>query len=186
MKATLLSLALAFTLCAHAQTENIPEPEFIGECVIIKADNSVTKLEKQLATNRSVASTGLILTGIGKARKQIQIDGCCANVNFSKNDDVKFIVRNVDNLSDPLAVIQVFKFEKKKKYRRAELASQHSFGTQKTNNLDYVSFSGKKHGESSYLIKLDRIEPGEYAIVVTNPNALDEKQTVVSTFAVTD
>lgn len=186
MKTTLLSLAFAFTLCATAQAQDIPEPEFIGECVLVRADNSITKLEKQIATNRSVQSTGLILTGVGKARKQLQIEGCCANIKISKNEDVKFIVRNVDNLSDPLAVIQVFKFEKKKKYRRAELASQHSFGTAKTNNLDFVSFAGKKHGESSYLIKLDNIDPGEYAIVVTNPNALDEKQTVVSTFAVTN
>lgn len=181
-----LFTAFVITLFAfNLNAQDIQEPEFIGECLLIRADNSVAKLEKQVAKNRSVASTGLILTGIGKARTQIQIDGCCASVQFSKNDDVKFVIRNIDNNSDPLAVIQVFKFESKKKYRRAELASQHSFGSQKSNNLDFVSFSGKKHGESSYLIKLDSIEPGEYAIIVTNPNALDEKQTVVSTFAVT-
>lgn len=185
MKKLLLSvIALALvTLNINAQT--VEEPDFIGECILVRSDNTTTPLEKHLSKERTVASTGLILSGIGKVRKQIQIDGCCSNVTFGQNDDVTIIVRNNDNLSDPLSVIKVFKFESKKKYRRADLASVSSFGSSKNNNLEYVSFSGKKYGSSSYLLKLNHVEPGEYAIIIVNPNALDEKQTVVSTFAVT-
>ena len=66
------------------------------------------------------------------------------------------------------------------------MSSVNNFGSTKTNNLGYVSFVGKKYGTSSYVIKLSAMEPGEYGVIVTNPNALDEKQTVVSTFAVTE
>ena len=47
------------------------------------------KIEKQLTQGRAVASTGLLLTGIGKVRQQIQIDGCCSNVKVRKNEDIK-------------------------------------------------------------------------------------------------
>ncbi len=40
-------------------------------------------------------------------------------------------------------------------------------------------------GKSSYIITPTvTLEPGEYGITVSNPNAVDEKQTVVSAFAV--
>lgn len=184
MKKKLLStLSIAiFAVTLSAQT--IEEPEFIGETLLVKSDNSTTPLEKQLTQNRTVASTGLILSGIGKVRQQIQIEGCCANVKIGKNDDVKFIIRSVDNNTDPLSIIRVFKLEQKKKYRRAEIGSISSLGSSKSNNLEYVTFTGKKYGTSSYIIKLNNLEPGEYGITISNPNALDEKQTVVSTFAV--
>lgn len=186
MKKALLSTFAITVFAITANAQKIEEPEFIGESLLVKSDNSTVPLEKQLSQGRTVASTGLILTGIGKVRQQIQIDGCCANVKFAKNDDVKIIVRNTDNLSDPLSIIKVFKFEPKKKFRRAELASASSLGSSKNNNLDYIAFSGKKFGTNSYILKLSTIEPGEYGIIISNPNALDQKQTVVSTFAVTD
>lgn len=186
MKKKLLSILAFGALFVAVQAQKIEEPEFVGESILVKADNTATPLEKQLSQSRTVASTGLILSGIGKVRQQIQIEGCCANVKFGKNEDVKFIIRNVDNNSDPLSIIRVFKFELKKKFRRAEMASVNNFGATKTNNLDYITFTGKKYGTSSYIIKLSAMEPGEYGIIVSNPNALDEKQTVVSTFAVTE
>lgn len=173
-----------FLFKMDAQT--IEEPEFIGESILLKSDNTTVPLEKQLTQSRSVASTGLILTGIGKFRQQIQIDGCCANIKFAKSDNVKIIIRSVDNLSDPLSVIKIFKFEQKKNYRRAELLSASTLGSIKNNNLQYITFVGKKFGASSYILQLNSIQPGEYGITISNPNNLDQKQTITSTFAVID
>lgn len=186
MKKILISLFVVSALTINVKAQDILEPEFVGETILVNPNNTSTPLEKHLTQNRTVASTGLILSGIGKMRSQLQIDGCCANVKVNKNDEVKLIVRNIDNLTDPLSIIKIFKFETKKKYRRAELASFSSLGSAKSNNLDYVSFSGKKYGTSSYLIKLSSLEPGEYGIIISNPNSLDQKQAVVSTFAVID
>ena len=67
---------LAITILAYnVNAQSIKEPEFAGETILVKADNSVTRLEKHLAQSRRVASTGLLLTGIGKYREQIQIEG---------------------------------------------------------------------------------------------------------------
>lgn len=187
MKKILFSLFILSVLTMNMQAQQLEEPDFVGECILVKQDNSTSPLEKHLSQNRVVASTGLILTGIGKVRSQIQIDGCCSATKLKKGEEVKFIIKNVDNLTDPLSIIQVFKMEVKKKYRRAELASTSSLGSSKINNLDYVAFSGKKFGTSSYLVKLvSNLEPGEYGITISNPNSLDQKQTVVSTFAISE
>lgn len=187
MKKLLFSLFIGSVLTINIQAQKIDEPDFVGECILVKQDESTTPLEKHLSQNRVVASTGLILTGIGKVRSQIQIEGCCSATKIKKNEEIKFVIKNVDNLTDPLSIIQIFKMEVKKKYRRAELAAVSSLGSAKSNNLDYVQFSGKKFGTSSYLVKLaSNLEPGEYGITISNPNSLDQKQTIVSTFAVID
>lgn len=80
--------------------------------------------------------------------------------------------------------LKFFKFEQKKKYRRAEVASVSAFGSAKSNNLEYVPFVGKKYGKNSYIITISTKEVGEYGITISNPNALDEKTTVVSSFSI--
>ncbi|QTV05267.1 hypothetical protein [Faecalibacter bovis] len=186
MKKLLFTLALAMGTSMTVSAQDIVEPEFVGEVLLVKADKTSELLEKSTSQNREVASTGLMITGIGKIRRQIQIDGCCAGIKFKKNEDVQFIVKNIDNNTDPMAIIQIFKFEPKKKVRRAEIASINSFGSAKSNNLTYVPFKGKKYGTSSYIITLSKKEVGEYGIVVNNPNSLDEKATIVSSFAIID
>jgi hypothetical protein len=184
MKKLFTSLFVVALFSFNMNAQEIAEPEFIGEVILIKSDKSSTPLEKTISQGRSAASTGLILTGIGKLRSQLQIDGCCANTKIKSNEEVSFIIKGVDNATDPLSIVKIFKFEQKKKYRRAEVASVNSFGSARNNNLSYVSFTGKKYGTSSYLLKVSSLQPGEYGITISNPNALDEKQTVVSTFAV--
>ncbi len=186
MKFNLLPLTIFCLFSINMIAQEIQEPEFVGETILVRSDNTTTQLEKNLTQNRTVASTGLILTGIGKVRTQIQIDGCCSSTLVNKNSEVKLIVRNVDNQTDPLSIIKIFKFEQKKKYRRAELSSISSLGSSKSNNLDYIPFTGKKFATSSYVLKINNLEPGEYGITILNPNALDQKQTVVSTFTVSE
>lgn len=50
--------------------------------------------------------------------------------------------------------------------------------------MDFVDFTAKKYGESSYLIEINHLEPGEYGITVTNPNNKDEKNLIVSCFGI--
>ena len=184
MKKVFLFLGMVLSTVSVTAQE-VEEPEFAGEVVVIRANKTSAPLEKQISQSRSALSAGAILVGIGKYKTQLQIAGCCSTVKLNNAESVKFIVRAVDNNTDPLAIIKIFKFESKSKYRRAEVASTNTFGTTKTNNLNYVSFSAKRYGKSSYIITPTvTLEPGEYGITVSNPNAVDEKQTVVSAFAV--
>ncbi len=67
-----LFLGLSFLfLSGSIIAQTIEEPEFVGESILVRSDNTTTPLEKQLTQGRAVASTGLLLTGIGKVRQQI-------------------------------------------------------------------------------------------------------------------
>ena len=192
---TLLGAALLLLAgAAQAQTipETTPEPEFIGEIVTVRPDGTVAKLEKQSVQMRTRANASAVIFGIGKAKTKLIIEGPKAGVRLTAGQPASFIVRAVDNATDPMSIINVFRFghalvfrfEAKKDKRMAEMASVSSFGSVKSNKLERLSFTGRKFGESSYLITLDETPAGEYGITVSNPNNLDEKQVIVSTFAI--
>lgn len=44
-----------------------------------------------------------------------------------------------------------------------------------SNNLSSVDYKAKKYGESSYLIIIDDLIPGEYGIVIGDPNNANTK-----------
>lgn len=163
---------------------NVQEPEFIGEAFILNNDNSVLELDKSTVQLKTKANAGVYIVGIGKIKTKMEVPGCCSGAKTSNSKDLKVIVKAVNNKTDPLSIIHIFKFTKKKKKRLAELSSSGTFSGNSKNNLDYIKFKGKKYGESSYLLKIASLEAGEYGIVVRNPDALDERSTIVSTFSV--
>ncbi|MDR0793916.1 MAG: hypothetical protein LBE82_11455 [Chitinophagaceae bacterium] len=183
MKKVLFIAAICFcSIGAYSQTPK--EPEFAGECMLLKSDNTTVSLEKQQAQTRTAMTVGKAITGIGGAKSKLQIDGCCAATKVSSADNIRFIVRAVDNNTDPMAIVKIFQFDSNKKYRRAELVSVNGLGTTKTNKLHYLTFTAEKFGKSSYLLTLQDKTPGEYGITVSNPNALDEKSVIVSSFSI--
>ena len=186
MKKLLNVAVTAMTLLWAANTfaQNVQEPEFIGESMVLKSDNSTQLLEKHTIQTRSASNVSMIITGIGSVKSKLQIDGCCSATKLKSADNIQFIVRAVDNNTDPMAIVKIFKFDSSKKYRRAEMASTNNWGTTKTNKLAYLNFTAKKYGVNSYLITLKDKPAGEYGITITNPNAVDEKGTIVSTFSI--
>lgn len=181
-------LLLAALLCsapfAGAQTPDIPEPDFIGEVVAILPDGTTAKLEKETVQMRTRANAGVLIVGIGKAKTKIIIESPSAAVRLDGEQPIQFIVKAVDNNSDPISIINVFKFESTKKRRLAEVASASTFGSVKTNKLERLRFEASKYGERSYLLTLLDKPAGEFGITVNNPNLVDEKQTIVATFAI--
>ncbi len=167
-----------------AQTPRIAEPDFIGEVVTILPDGSAAKLEKETVLLRTRANASAQIFGIGKAKTKLIIDTPEAAVRLKGDGNIRFIVKAVDNETDPISIINVFRFETSKKKRLAELSSVSSFGSVKSNKLERLRFSAEKYGEKSYLLTLIDKPAGEYGITVSNPNHLDEKGIVVSTFAI--
>ena len=147
---TLLGAALLLLAGAtQAQTipETTPEPEFIGEIVTVRPDGTVAKLEKQSVQMRTRANASAVIFGIGKAKTKLIIEGPKAGVRLTAGQPASFIVRAVDNATDPMSIINVFRFEAKKDKRMAEMASVSSFGSVKS-NLERLSFTGRKFGET--------------------------------------
>lgn len=182
MKKIILGLMFLATIAVSAQ-EQVEEPTFVGEAFVIDSNNTIVDLEKEQVQWKTRAGASVYLTGIGKVKTKIQVPGCCSGVNINANGEIRLVVRAVDNETDPLSIIQVFKFDQKKKKRLAELASVGTFSGGSSNNLEYLKYKAEKYGESSYLLIIKNYEKGaEYGVIVNNPNALDQRQTIVSTF----
>lgn len=185
MKNTIIILVIALLFSNHLFSQDIAEPEFIGETLILESKDSAIALEKSPAQIKTNANAGAYIVGIGSIKTRLTVKKCCSPVRVKQAEQTRLIVRAVDNYTDPLSIVTVFKFESKRKERRAELESESTFfGGTSSNNMKILTFSAKKFGESSYLLTLDNVQPGEYGVLVYNPNALDQRTTIVACFGV--
>ncbi len=158
------------------------EPDFVGEVYLLNSENSYVPLDKEIGDFTS----GMSFSSNSWNAQSLEIQGGKSQIRISFGEPIKLIVRAVDNNSDPLTIISIYKFKAKKKKRKVVLSEDNSgtFMKSRTHSKDMVRFNGKKYGESSYLITLKNLKAGEYGIIVSNPNNRDEKRVVVSCFAV--
>lgn len=188
MKKLFCICALAALSFHWANAQTISEPDFIGEVLVVKNNEDAQLLQKQISKIQTRANASMYIVGIGAVKSKLVVDGISSTSVIDVNDDFYFIVRATDNDSDPMSIIRIFEFTpfKSSNTRKAELSSTGTFSGSETNKNNYLPFTAKKYGEHSYLIKLEKPRKGEFGITVSNPNAIDEKQTIVSTFSLVD
>lgn len=179
---TALFISIGFT--AFSQTSPVEEPEYVGESVYVGADHAITPLEKQTVKIQTKAGASVYLVGIGKTRSKMVIQGNSSPVKLKSNELLTFIVKSFDNKSDPLSIVSIIKFQTTSKARKAEIGSLGTFSGASTNNLDYIKYTSKKFKESSYELKIEGLVAGEYGIIVKNPTALADNNTIVACFSV--
>ncbi len=161
-----LLLAVNYT---YSQNINIPEPEWEGYVVYVNDSiGNGLELEKQKAYSKTNANASLIVTGLGKVKARSCVNGGVSNVIIHSNENLQFIVKHSSNKVDPRTIINLFKLESDSKKRCAEVASLGSFSGSKTMDIDYIQFTAKKYGETSYLITIASIDDGEYALTLEN------------------
>ena len=81
-------------------------------------------------------------------------------------EPLKVVIKMKDNSVDPTALINIFKFEVKKD-RTTEVSSTALMGkSDQGGKIKYAEFSGKKYGQSSYLLTIVASESGEYGILI--------------------
>jgi hypothetical protein len=182
-KLNLLALVLVTILSINIKSSaQESEPDFIGETHLIYAGDEYTQLDKEIGE----FSSGMSFSSNSWNALSLEIQGGKSQTRIQKGKDIKLVVRAVDNNSDPLTIISIYKFKEKRKKRKVVLSEDNS-GTlmkSRTHTKDMVRFNGEKYGKSSYLITLKNLKPGEYGIIVANPNNRDEKKTIVSCFAI--
>lgn len=144
----------------------IEEPEFAGEVFLLKNDSSYIKLSKSI----SQLKYNPVIVLFSPAKIYLQIDSCCSSTRVSSDTLIRLIVKSVDNKTDPMSIIGIFRFDIKRKLRRAEVASMGIFSST-ANNKNYVKYEAIKYGETSYMLTIQLPEKGEYGIIVRNPNA---------------
>ena len=185
MKKILFLVALAATMLGggNSVTAQTLEPEFEGEVVALFPDGSARKLEKHNVRIKTGAGVYIAGFAASKQKTKVVIDGGSAGVRMDGSQPIELIVRAKDNKADPMSIVRVFRMKATPKNRSAVISAVGTFNVQ-TNTLEFLPFEAKKYGESSYRLSFDKRPTGEYGVIVSNPNNVDEKQVIVSTFAI--
>lgn len=183
---SLISLMLIFTTTlSYAQEVTVTEPEFSEEILLLTSNSEGIKLNRENGTIKTKAGASLYLTGIGKVKSRLTLKGTQSLSKEKGASTTKLIVKAADNQTDPNSFISIFKFEIKGKERRYQLAETGTLSKTETNNLSSVDFKAKKYGQSSYYIVMEDLTPGEYGIIMGDPNNANTKNGMkVTTFTV--
>lgn len=146
-------------------------------------DGSAKKLEKHNVKLRTGAGFYIAGFAASKSKTKVIVDGGGAKVRFQNGQPLVLVVRAQDNKADPMSIVRIFRMKANKKQRAAVISAIGTFSVT-SNQMDYLPFTAKKYGESSYYLTFDETPAGEYGVIVSNPNNVDEKMVIVSTFAV--
>lgn len=181
----LVMMASSF-FCGKAQQVSVEEPEFAEQTLILISDSVGKMLPRENAALKTKASASLYLTGIGKVKSRITLTGEHSSIVVKQEPVIRLVVKATDNKTDPKSFISLFKFEEKVNKRQALVAEAGTFTGASEKSLSNIDYNANKYGESSYLIFLENLEPGEYGLLLGDPNALTGKNRFnVTTFCVT-
>ena len=185
----ILSIVIVAILAtnAKAQQVTVSEPEFAEQSLVLTSDSTSVMLPRESASLKSKASASLYLTGIGKVKSRITLKGEKSAVAIKQEPTTRLIIKATDNKTDPKSFISLFKFEVKSNKRQALVAEAGTFTGTSENSLSNIDYDAKKYGEASYLLFIDNLTPGEYGLLLGDPNALTGKNTFkVTTFGITE
>lgn len=175
---------MCFSLYAEAQVK-VAEPEFAEETMLLTSDTEGVILKRENGSIKTKAGASVYLTGIGKIKSRLTLPGIKSVNTIKVSSNARLLIKGKDNATDPNSYISVFKFEITKNERRFQLAEAGTFTGTEAKNTASVDFQAKKYGESSYLINLSDLEPGEYGILIGDPNNMTNKNSMkITTFTV--
>jgi hypothetical protein len=151
----------------------ITEPEFDG--FIIYANDSVgngVRLEIKESNIKDTYSAFGVVSMIKQVKdgNSVVVKECCSNVRTTQRKNLNFLVILQERV-DPTEYIKIFKLKKEKKLRSVKAFNTDYGGVNKDvsvedNKEGYLKFTYKKCGQRHYLITIDSLEPGEYAITL--------------------
>lgn len=180
----IFALVCAFA-CVSAQNVTVSEPDFIEETLLLTSDTSAVKLTRENATIKTKIGASVYLFGIGKAKSRLTIKGRKSASKAEGEATTRLIVKGANNNTDPNSFINIFKFQVKGNERRYQVAEAGTFSPTEKNNLAAIEYQAKKYGESSYLLTLTNLEPGEYGIYIGDPYTENTKNNMkITTFTV--
>ncbi len=185
----IISIVTIILLCTtsnvKAQNVTVEEPEFAEETILLTSNSEGVKLNRENGTIKTKAGASLYLTGIGKVKSRLTLKGSKSISKAISGSTTRLIIKAADNKTDPNSFISIFKFEVKKDERRYQVAEAGTLSKAESNNLASIDYKAKKYGESSYYIIIEDLTPGEYGIVLGDPNNTNTKNGLkITTFTV--
>ena len=144
---------------------------------------------RTLSTAASVGSAADAVSGLaGSAGMDIIFQGGHSSYSVNADgNDIRLLIKGECNETDPMDCYRIVRFSTSKKERRIQWLEFESalIGTEEMANAGYVSFSGHKYGEQSYLLTIpaSELEEGEYGIFYMN--IITAMAIPVGTFSIT-
>ena len=177
MKKSLLLLATILGILS-VSAQGIPEPEFIGEVLIVDLDKGQYRLlPKERASKRNMRVFNTTTTRLILSSKE-------SDLKLGDNNNYSVIIKAANNEHDPRSLFQVIKLGVNNSNERyVEIGSSSAttyVASSEANTQAFVSFSAKKYGESSYILTFP-ITPGEYGIIT---DTHDDAYQIISTFSI--
>jgi len=160
-----------------AQIGEPNEPEFINDAILILNDGGIQNMPSE-SVIISQKENGFKF----KRYTLMEIKGATSSLRVKKGESLDIVINAGQNDINPLQLIRIVKFDKKKKTREKKLGEESTakaaFGLSVTGRTDAkfaiendVEFTAKKFGHQSYRISIPYIEQGEYGILIDGANA---------------
>lgn len=162
-------LLTVMTLSAQVKTVPYsgPEPEFIGETIVINWDGTAYPAEKLIA--ELDASTPFF----EYRNLSISVNGAKSPVRV-KQGPVRLVVRAANQSVDPMTEVVIIQlYGKKNRNTKVAYYKDHD-SIILFDRITRIPYLAKRYGDNSYLLTVDYLEPGEYA-VISGP--IDPKKT---------
>ena len=151
----------------------IAEPEF--DNTVVFANDSIGNgiiLEKQESNERDPNEVQNTFNPYSsKVGSEAYVKNATSDVRINQRTNLSFLLPYQERVN-PIEYIKIFKLKKGKKTRNLKQYDMnvHVFGdaTEKNLDKDLIKYTYKKYGERSYLITIEKLEAGEYAITVNS------------------
>lgn len=143
-----------------------------GSMIGVSTAGSSTGVLNGLRTMGTAMGVGQAADAVGGLAgaegMDIAFDGGKSAYSVTGGEDVRLLIKGQDNESDPMELYRIVRFKSSKKDRRIQWMEFKPalIGSDKVKKAGYVSFSGHKYGEQSYLLTIpaSELEAGEYGI----------------------
>ena len=167
MRKVLFIFTLLFALTANAQ--KIQEAEFSGNVRAFMPDSTIVQLDKTNVQVKTKATGSKIWWGIGSSKAFVEVPGKEAKAQFKSASGYQFVVKVSDNNIDPASVVMI---------------KVNNFMGNSVQGFEQINYEGKKFGKSSYIIDPGALTPGNYGIVVLNPDKPNDTNLIVYSFTI--
>ncbi len=165
-------LLLLIVLTGFSQKITVAEPDFEGQIFYVE-NNASLDLEENMYYSKKGKSIGRMVSGIGKVKARLVVDGNSSPVKITKKEKLYFVCNyNGSNKTLPSKIIECLKFKPEKNTREYLIATSSNVSGQ-TNNSQLIleKFKAKKYGEHSYLIVFTNLAVGEYGFSIGGKNS---------------
>lgn len=172
MKKIIVLILIVFYNTGISQEITVKEPDFEGQIFYVENNESI-ELEENVYYSKAGQSVGRIISGIGKVKLRLVVDGKTSPVKITKKDKLYFVC-NYDGTNNtlPSKVIECLKFKSRKKTREYLVSSSSNVSGQNTSaKFKFEKFKGKKYGKHSYLVEFSNLEIGEYGFSIGGKNS---------------